>query len=228
MKAINKAKKLLAFVLTSTLLLPDLTVMAADGSGTDGYTKLPAPTFDLRMDDFGCVYSDGSWTGSTQKKVAVYSEPNPSAWDGGGFTIFLPGIEDAYIEDAANVTVEEKKLPLIPFPKNTQSAAISTVNADVPMEEPSVEEPSVEEPSADEPSVEEPTAVSVVLEASGEGFVTASVSDNDVLPSPGTTDDHSVDTPSADAPASESDSDVSCVGGWKRPLTGKRTSRSLS
>lgn len=193
MKAINKAKKLLAFVLTGALLLPDLTVMAAIASPTDGYTMSPAPTFDLRMDLYGCVYSDGSWTGNAQEKMAVYKEPNPSKWEGGGFTIYIPGIEDAYIEDAANVTVEEKKITLLPFPKNAQSTAISTVSADFPMEEPSVEEPSAEEPSADEPSVEEPSAVSVVPEASGEGFVTASVSDNDVLPSPGATGDHSGD-----------------------------------
>lgn len=92
MKIITKVKRLLALALTCALFLPDMTVLA----GTDGKTE-PVPTFGPYMDSYGCVYSDGSWTGRRQKKMAVYnSETNYSAGIYEGFSICLPGIDYNY------------------------------------------------------------------------------------------------------------------------------------
>lgn len=218
MKTTNKIKKLMVFILVCALLLPDLTVLAGTAQPTDGKTG-PAMEFTPYMDVNGCVYSDGSWTAGRQNKLAVYSAA--AGYDAGGFTIFLPGIDSGCVEEGANVTAGSIKI--LPFPTNTSSAAVSTLSADFPMDEPSTDKPSADNPSIDDPSVEEssaddspidepsaddpsadtpsadepsidkaspdelfasPVVSYVPSEASGETFVTASISDNDDITPP--------------------------------------------
>lgn len=192
MKTTNKIKKLMVFILVCALLLPDLTVLAGTAQPTEGETG-PAMEFDPWMDVNGCVYSDGSWTAGRQNKLAVYSAGDGS--DAGGFTIFLPGIDSSCVEEGANVT--EGSIKTLPFPTNTSSTAVSTLSADFPIDEPSADDPSADTPSSDEPSIDEPSAAEpsidepsadtvsfVPSEASGETFVTASISDNDDITPP--------------------------------------------